>query len=216
MNNQRQTEPVMLNHSSRAPFVGAYSQNFIQPSAQGYQGYAEPPAQYEDCDMNMETGFQNELSPKKERRGRAGKKRKKKGRNPALPTGDNMVNSFPRETRARCYTSRFTLEDTQRRDKVWGNINVNNSLSYTTKCDNPDAEKALYDECDVVVACTLKGIFADALVKIQDLLQENEVAPNFTATMGTPESELKGAPGSTLQLDPPAKNNFEWFHRVPV
>ena len=115
------------------------------------------------------------------------------------------------------YVNVFDQEDSRKRGEMWNKVEIQHEVGYVASetCLSADAEKSFYDECDLNVACLVKGVFADALVQIGELLQENEIAPDFKVTMGTSDSVAE-APGSVVETEPPTKEMFKWFNRIPV
>ena len=115
------------------------------------------------------------------------------------------------------YVHSFDQEESVKRGKAWDTIEVKNKISHSPiqNCTNPAVESALYNECDLSVACLIHGIFADAQAKIEELLQDGEEAPKFNATLGT-EDAIKDASGDLVDMEYPSKKRFAWYHKVPV
>ena len=115
------------------------------------------------------------------------------------------------------YIHSFDNKEALDRGKMWDKIKVDKKLSYVPieNSPNPAAEAALYSECDLGVSCILHGIFADALVQIEELLQEGEKAPEFHVALGT-QSMMDDMDGKEVEMEYPTKKRFKWYHRVPV
>lgn len=115
------------------------------------------------------------------------------------------------------YIHSFDNKEALERGKMWDKIKVEKKLNYVPieKSPNPAAEAALYSECDLGVSCILHGIFADALVQIEELLQEGEKAPEFHVALGT-HGMINDIDGKEVEMEYPTKKRFKWYHRVPV
>ena len=115
------------------------------------------------------------------------------------------------------YVHAFDNKEALERSKAWDRVKVDKKLNYVPidNSPNPAAEAALYNECDLSVSCTLHGIFSDALVQIEELLQDSEKAPEFNMALGTSDL-IENIDGSEVEMEYPTKKQFKWYHRVPV
>ena len=113
------------------------------------------------------------------------------------------------------YVNSFDKSEAVERCKMLRYLTVKSDCKFETHSNKEDVENALYNENDLTVKCMVKGIFADALVQMNSLLEEGEVLPEFRVSLATGGSE-GDVGGEVITSDYPVKTQYHWHHRAPI